>query len=51
MVILIFKGNKDENPKIFLREYKRIYISIGFKTVVKWVNFFSKFLKGTHWFE
>jgi hypothetical protein len=40
MVILIFRGNKYENPKIFLKEYKRICISIGFKIVVKWFNLF-----------
>jgi len=30
MVIPILKGNKGEDPKVFLIEYKKIYISIGF---------------------
>ncbi len=30
MVIPIFRGSKGEDPKIFLREYKRACIGTGF---------------------
>jgi hypothetical protein len=32
MVIPIFKGSKGEDPKVFLREYKRAYIETGLRT-------------------
>jgi hypothetical protein len=53
MVILTFRGNKGEDPKIFLREYKRACISTRFKTIIEWLNFFLQILEGTtsHWFE
>jgi hypothetical protein len=53
MVIPIFRGNKVEDPEIFLREYKRVYIGTKLKTIVKWFNLFLEFLKDTtsHWFE
>ncbi len=53
MVILIFKGSKDEDLKVFLREYKRACISMGLRTSIEWLNFFLKFLEGTtsYWFE
>jgi len=35
MVIPIFKGSKGEDPKVFLREYKRTCIGIGLKIVVE----------------
>jgi hypothetical protein len=47
MVALVFKGSKDEDPEIFLREYKKAYIDIGLKTTIKWFNFFLEFLEGT----
>jgi hypothetical protein len=46
MVILLFKGNKVEDLEVFLREYKRACINMGFKTSIKWLNFFPKFLEG-----
>jgi hypothetical protein len=53
MVILVFRGSKDENPKVFLREYKRACIGTGLRTVTEWLNFLPEFLKGTTslWFE
>ncbi len=52
MVILVFKGSKGEDPEVFLREYKRTCISMGFRTTIEWLNFFFEFLKGTsHQFE
>jgi hypothetical protein len=47
MVIAVFKGTKGENPKVFLREYKRTCISTGLRTIVKWFNIFPEFLQGT----
>jgi hypothetical protein len=35
MVIIVFRGNKGEDPTIFLREYKKVYISMGVKTITK----------------
>jgi hypothetical protein len=53
MVIPVFKGSKDENPKVFLREYKRACIGTGLRTTTKWLNFFPEFLESiaSHWFE
>jgi hypothetical protein len=53
MVFPIFRGSKCEDPKVFLREYKKACISIGLKTVIEWFNFFPEFLECTtsHWFE
>jgi hypothetical protein len=53
MVIPIFRGNKGEDPEMFLREYKRACITMGLKTTTEWLNFFPEFLEGTtsHWFE
>jgi len=53
MVIQVFRGNKGENPKIFLKEYKRACIDIGLRIIVEWLNFFLEFLEGTtsYWFE
>jgi hypothetical protein len=53
MVILAFRGSKGENPKLFLKEYKRTCIGTGLRTTIKWLNFFPEFLEGTtsHWFE
>ncbi len=38
---------------MFLREYKRACIGTGLRTIVEWLNFLPKFLKGTTslWFE
>jgi len=44
MVIPIFKGSKGEDPKVFLREYKKACICTRLKIVVEWlINFFPKF--------
>jgi len=53
MVIPIFRVSKGEDPEMFLREYKRDFISTGLKTTTKWLNFLPEFLKGTAslWFE
>jgi len=53
MVILVLKGSEGEDPNVFLREYKRACIRMGFRTTTKWFNFFPEFLKGitSHWFE
>jgi hypothetical protein len=53
MLILIFRGSKGEDLKVFLREYKRACIGTGLITTIKWFNFFLEFLKGitSHWFE
>jgi len=45
VVIPIFRGNKGEDLKIFLREYKRPCISTGLKTIVEWFNLFFEFLR------
>jgi hypothetical protein len=47
MIISIIKESKGEDLQVFLREYKRTCIGIGLKIVVKWFNFYPKFLKGT----
>jgi len=47
MVILIFCGNKGEDPETFLREYKRACIGMGLRTAVEWLNFLPEFLEGT----
>jgi len=53
MVIPVFRGSKDEDLEVFLREYKRVCIGMGLRTTTKWFNFFPEFLEGTtsHWFE
>jgi hypothetical protein len=53
MVIPILKRSKGEDLKMFLKEYKRACIGTRLRTAIEWLNFFSKFLKGTtsHWFE
>jgi hypothetical protein len=43
----IFRGSKGEDPKVFLREYKRACIGTKLKTTIEWLNFFPKFLKDT----
>jgi hypothetical protein len=47
MVIPIFRGNKGENPEVFLREYKRACTSTRLRPATKWLNFFFEFLEGT----
>jgi hypothetical protein len=47
MVIPIFRGSKGGDPKVFLREYKRICIGTGLKIAIEWLKFFPEFLKGT----
>jgi hypothetical protein len=44
--ILIFRKNRGEDLKIFLKEYKRICIGIGFRIVIEWLNFCFEFLEG-----
>jgi hypothetical protein len=53
MVIPFFRGNKGEDPKVFLKEYKRTCIGMGLRIVIEWLNFFLEFLEGatSHWFE
>jgi hypothetical protein len=53
MVIPIFRGSKGEDPKVFLKEYKRACIGTWLKTAIEWLNFFPEFLKSTssHSFE
>jgi hypothetical protein len=45
MVIPIFKGSKGEDPKVFLREYKRTCIGTGLRIAIEWFNFFFEFLE------
>lgn len=47
MIISIFRGSKGEDLEVFLKEYKRICVGIGFQTTIKWFNFYLEFLKGT----
>jgi hypothetical protein len=53
MVIPIFRGSKGEDPKMFLKEYKRVCISTGLRITTEWLQFFLEFLKGmaSLWFE
>jgi hypothetical protein len=53
MVIPVFRGSKGEDPKVFLREYKRACIGTGLRTAAEWLNFLLEFLEGTtsFWFE
>jgi len=46
MVILVFRGSKGEDPKVFLKEYKRACIGTGLRTATEWLNFLPEFLKG-----
>jgi hypothetical protein len=46
MVILIFRGNKGEDLKVFLREYKKACIGTMLIIVIEWHNFFLEFLEG-----
>jgi len=43
MVILVFRGNKGEDPEMFLKAYKQACIGKGLKTIVEWLNFFLNF--------
>lgn len=45
MTISIFKGVKDEDPELFLRNYKITCISTGSRTMNNWVTLLSKFLE------
>lgn len=53
--ILLFKGGQNEDPKIFLREFKRAFLfgTIGAPTQNHWVRLFLKLLerKTLMWFE
>ncbi len=53
MVIPAFRGSKGEDLEVFLKEYKKICIGIGLKTIVEWFDFFPEFFEGitSHWFE
>jgi hypothetical protein len=53
MVIPVFRGSKDEDLEVFLREYKWACIGTKLRTVVKWLNFLLEFLEGTAslWFK
>ena len=53
MTIPIFKEVKDEDPKSFLRNYKRECISTGSRTTKNWVTFLPEFLEGKtcQWYE
>jgi len=53
MVILVFRRSKGEDPKVFLREYKRACIGTRLKITTEWLNFLPEFLEGTTslWFE
>jgi hypothetical protein len=53
MVIPIFRGSKDKDLEVFLKEYKKACIGTKLKTIIKWLNFFLEFLEGitSHWFE
>jgi len=46
MIISIFRGSKGEDLQVFSREYKKTYIGIGLKIIVKWFNFYHELLKG-----
>jgi hypothetical protein len=35
MVIPVFRGSKGEDPKVFLREYKKAYISTRLRIVTE----------------
>jgi len=39
MVNPIFKGNKGEDFKVFLKEYKSACIGTGLKITIKWLIF------------
>jgi len=45
MVIPVFRGSKDEDPEVFLREYKRACIGTGFGTaangLISFLNFWT----------
>ena len=45
IMIPIFKGVKDEDPESFLKNYKRICISMGSRTTENWVTFYRNFLR------
>ncbi len=47
MVIPVFRGSKGEDPKVFLREYKRGCIGTGLRIATEWLNFLPEFLEGT----
>jgi hypothetical protein len=45
MVSPVFRGSKGEDLEIFLKEYRKTCIDMGFRTVIKWLNFFPEFLE------
>jgi len=47
MVIPVFRGSKGEDPKVFLREYKRACIGTGLRIAAEWLNFLPEFLENT----
>lgn len=53
MSILVFKRIKDKDPKLFIRYYKKMYISIESKATDNWVVFLLEFLEdgGCQWYE
>jgi len=53
LVILVFRGSKDEDLEVFLREYERACIGMRLRTTAKWLNFLPEFLEGitSLWFE
>ncbi len=53
MIISNFRGSKGEDLQVLLKEYKKTYIGIGLRIIVKWFNFYPELLKGktSHWFE
>ena len=53
MMIPIFKGENNEDPKSFFKNYKKTCISTGSGTTENWVIFLLKFLGGRtcKWYE
>ncbi len=53
MVIPVFRGSKDEDLEVFLKEYKWACIGTGLRTAAEWLNFLPEFQEGTTslWFE
>ena len=45
MKILMLKGFKDEDPKTFLRIYKRACLSTGNRITKNWAKFYQSFLE------
>jgi hypothetical protein len=46
MIISNFRGSKGEDLQVLLKEYKKTYIGIGLRIIVKWFNFYPELLKG-----